>query len=305
MRRNDLTEKATPRYCIHVNPGLPRWVEELLQPEGPQHDPSDHDLRIQTSGPLAHATTVIRDAVKLDHLALRDRVALAYLSLIRALERLDRFPVRFWNYVPGIGEPMTAELDRYMVFNAGRHDAYTERYGARNSGNGHSLGTSSAVGITGSDLSIHCLAMDRPGTPIENPRQTPAWQYSARYGPLPPCFSRATIVPFRGRRHLLIGGTASVVGEDSRHPGELGAQLKETLSNIEVLVRVASCETGGSTPPLQRVVDLRVYITVSQDSDLVQHVLSQRCPHARTLDVVVAQVCRPELLVEVEGVAAL
>ena len=126
---------------------------------------------------------------------------------------------------------MVDGLDRYMVFNAGRHDAYSDQRGA--------LGTASAVGIKGSDLSIHCLALEEPGTPVENPRQTPAWQYSARYGPLPPCFSRATIVDLAGRRTLLIGGTASVVGEDSRHAGQFDAQVEETLLNLEALIRTA------------------------------------------------------------------
>ena len=28
--------------------------------------------------------------------------------------------------------------------------------------------------------------------PVENPRQIPAFRYSKRYGPIPPCFARAT-----------------------------------------------------------------------------------------------------------------
>ena len=68
-------------------------------------------------------------------------------------------------------------------------------------GNGTSLGTASAVGITGSDLFIHCLALERPGTPVENPRQTPAWQYFSPVRSAAPCFSRATIVDLAGRRH--------------------------------------------------------------------------------------------------------
>ena len=138
---------------------------------------------------------------------------------------------------------MVDGLDRYMVFNAGRHDAYSDQCGA--------LGTASAVGIKGSDLSIHCLALEEPGTPVENPRQTPAWQYSARYGPLPPCFSRATIVDLAGRRTLLIGGTASVVGEDSRHAGEFDAQVEETLLNLEALIRTAD---GNRVTPVRRCI---------------------------------------------------
>ncbi len=235
--------------------------------------------------------------------ALRCRVASGYRALIGALEILGRHPMRFWNFVPGIGDRMLTDLDRYMVFNAGRYDAYTDQYGVKTLGNANAhLGTASAVGITGSALSIHCLAMDRPGAPVENPRQTPAWQYSARYGPRPPCFSRGTIVDLAGRRTLLIGGTSSVVGEDSRHAYDFEAQLDETLVNLEALVRTAVPDDR-DVPPLHRLIDLRVYITSGDHVERLDTVLSKRCPHVRTVERVVAQVCRPELLVEIEGVA--
>ena len=250
--------------------------------------------------------TCIRDAADLDAQSLRSRVATAYLALIRALKNLDRYPVRFWNFVPGIGEMMSTDFDRYMVFNAGRYDAYTEWYGPAGVANcsWHLVETASAVGITGTDLSMHCLAIDTPGVPIENPRQIPAWQYSARYGPLPPCFSRATIVRLCGHPRLLIGGTASVVGEDSKHPGNLNAQLEETLLNIAALVRTARGSADGSAP-LQRLIDLRVYVAESRHAEPVKRILMRRCPQVRTLDLVVAPICRRELLVEIEGVAAL
>ena len=217
--------------------------------------------------------------------------------VIESLETIDRHPARFWNFIPGIGEPMVDGLDRYMVFNAGRHDAYGDQRGA--------MCTASAVGIKGSDLSIHCLALEDPGTPVENPRQTPSWRYSSRYGPLPPCFSRATIVDIAGRRTLLIGGTASVVGEDSRHAGQFDAQVEETLLNLEALIQATSASCPGGSAALHRLVDLRVYVRSASDAERVRELLVNRCPRARTIAVALAQVCRPELLVEVEGVAEL
>jgi enamine deaminase RidA (YjgF/YER057c/UK114 family) len=290
-----------------LTPAPPRWVEDLLGRSPTEHRGPDGDLRIQTAGTFARATTCIHDAVHPDASALQERVAAAYLALVEALARLGRHPIRFWNFVPGIGERMSADRDRYMVFNAGRYDAFTEWYGTQiiSSGNCPAIGTASAVGIAGSDLSIHCLAMERPGTPVENPRQTPAWQYSARYGPVPPCFSRATIVELHCHPHLLIGGTASVAGEDSRHAGDLNAQVDETLLNMGTLVTTACADAIAYDTALQRLIDLRVHITVAAHSEPVRRILSTRCPQVRAVDLVVAQVCRPELLVEIEGVAEL
>lgn len=277
-------------------PVPPRWVDELLG-SAASGDTHHGGVDVRTLGPTAHAITCIGDAVHLEAQALRANVASAYRAVIESLEKIGRHPARFWNFIPDIGEPMVDGLDRYMVFNAGRHDAYSDQYGV--------LGTASAVGIKGSDLFIHCLALDEPGTPVENPRQTPAWQYSARYGPLPPCFSRATIVELAGRRTLLIGGTASVVGEDSRHAGQFDAQVEETLLNLEALVRTADGNQRDARAPLHRLVDLRVYVTSAAQAERVRELLVNRCPRARTIAVALAQVCRRELLVEIEGVAEL
>jgi len=288
-------ELAHPE-ALPLMPVPPRWVDELLGSSAPG-GARNGGVDVRTSGAAAHATTRIRDAVHLDAAALREKVASAYRDVIAALDAIGRHPARFWNFIPEIGEPMVDGLDRYMVFNAGRHDAYSDQCGA--------LGTASAVGIKGSDLSIHCLALEEPGTPVENPRQTPAWQYSARYGPLPPCFSRATIVGLAGRSTLLIGGTASVVGEDSRHAGDFDAQIEETLLNLEALIRTADGNPRDDRAPLHRLVDLRVYVTASAQAERVREVLVHRCPRARNIAVALAQVCRPELLVEIEGIAEL
>ena len=81
-----------------------------------------------------------------------------------------------------------------MVFNAGRFEALSDWFG----GPGRlpdSLPAASAVGHDGDDFAVHCLLLSRPGVAVENPRQVPAFRYSARYGPRPPCFARATVVP--------------------------------------------------------------------------------------------------------------
>jgi chorismate lyase/3-hydroxybenzoate synthase len=290
-----------------LSPSPPLWVDGLFDANSAEHHDAEGGVCIRTAGAVAHASIGIRGAIDLDAASLRARVASAYLALHRALAKIERYPTRFWNFVPGIGQVMAPNVDRYMVFNGGRYDAHVEWYGSPNISNdsGQSLATASAVGVTGSDLFIHCLAMEQPGTHVENPRQTPAWQYSTRYGPLPPCFSRATIVTLRGRRHLLIGGTASVVGEDSRHAGDLRGQLDETLFNIESLVRTASGDAGDCEAPLKRLVDLRVYVTDATQAGHVGRIVSEQCPRARALDIVAAEVCRRELLVEIEGLAEL
>ena len=92
-------------------------------------------------------------------------------------------------------------------------------------------------------------------SPLENPRQVPAYRYSRRYGLRPPCFARAT----KFESTLFIGGTASIIGEDSRHAAAIVAQTEETLSNLRALIAAATgfhpimpcerCATSACTSP--------------------------------------------------------
>jgi chorismate lyase/3-hydroxybenzoate synthase len=160
------------------------------------------------------------------------------------------------------------------------------------------------VGVIGDDLVVHCLASDAGGAPVENPRQKPAWRYSPRYGPVPPRFSRGTIATVGARRLLLIGGTASIVGEDSMHEGDVSAQLEESLRNLEALIDAAR---GAPQPDaaLGRLTDLRAYVAGPREAAAIHSVLTERCPRASRVELMIAGLCRRELLLEIEGVATL
>lgn len=235
---------------------------------------------------------------------LRGHVAEAYIAVGTALSAIERQPIRFWNFVPSPGDSMGDGLDRYMVFNSGRYRGYMQWLGGAE-GFGRTLPTASAVGVIGDDLAISCLASTTRGTPVENPRQTPAWRYSHRYGPQPPCFSRATIAIVNGRQLLLVGGTASIVGETSRHDGDVDAQVGETLRNLEALVAAATADGDGGIAPLDRFRDLRVYVAREQDAGRIRRMVVDRCARVDRIELAIARVCRPELLVEIEGVAEL
>lgn len=206
-------------------------------------------------------------------------------------------PVRFWNYLPAINESMGDGIDRYMVFNSGRYAALGEWFGGPN----HlpaMLPAASGVGHRGGGLMIHCLALARPGDAIENPRQVPALRYSARYGPLPPCFARATRVthPVDGSPALLVAGTASIRGEQSMHLDNLRRQLDETLENLRALVDPAG---------LAAFTDLRAYHVRSADAEPIEEFLLASFGRAPRLEMIRADLCRPDLLVEIEGLAVL
>jgi chorismate lyase / 3-hydroxybenzoate synthase len=248
---------------------------------------------VETSdGRLGLLSATVERATSLSAEDLAAAVTDGYRTIACRLTRDRRFPIRVWNFVPDIQGPLD-EGDRYMAFNMGRFAAYTEWFGGPDLFCA-ALPTASAVGVSGDTLMIHVLAADRPGIPVENPRQTPAYRYSRRYGIRPPCFARAT----KFNDTLLIGGTASIVGEDSRHVNDLDTQTRETFGNMAALITSA---TRAQNAALARIIDLRVHVSDAENTGAVASILEQMVPAHCDVEFVQAKLCRPELLVEIEG----
>ena len=285
-----------------LEPDAPAWVHDLLQ--GAERD-RGLDLRqypmieVKRCDPFVRVTARVPDATHLTADDLSRRVSEQYVAIDSLLSTLQRQPIRFWNYVPGIVETVEPGLDRYMAFNRGRYAALAE-----SQRNGEpferAIPTASAVGINGPDLIIDSLASISGGKPVNNPRQIPSWQYSRRYGPRPPCFARGTVAVLRGRPMLLVGGTASIVGEESRHDGDVRAQVDEALRNIEAVIIGAG---GPCLNPLERLTDARIHVVHGTDAELVETLIRARGARTLRIETVLARVCRPELLVEIEGLA--
>jgi chorismate lyase/3-hydroxybenzoate synthase len=255
------------------------------------------------SGALVWLSRTVPGAGRLAPDALQRSVAGAYAELGGAIAATRTSALRLWNYLPDPHDRMGPALDRYMVFNAGRHDGYRHWFDAGSFE--RSLPTATAVGVAGDDLVVQCLASDAAGHAVQNARQRPPWQYSSRYGPVPPTFSRGTVALVGGRRLVLIGGTASIVGEDSVHIGDPAAQLEETLRNLASVIAEAA-DAGESLPhSLARLAEMRVYVAREADAPAIYATLRERCAGAARIEMTVAHLCRPELLVEIEGIAEL
>jgi chorismate lyase/3-hydroxybenzoate synthase len=285
-----------------VDPVPPAWVQDAIGSSATSVQ-AGGNLSITASGDLALLTAVVEDVKCLPVETLRGQVAETYRHVGAALAATGRHAIRYWNFIPGIGEELEPGLDRYMVFNAGRYETLASSSAVPESG--RTVATASAVGCGGTRLVVYCLASSQAGTPIENPRQTSPWLYSARYGPLPPWFSRATRATINGVPQLLIGGTASIVGEDSRHALDAAGQLGETLENLAALIGAATPGHTASGQALAQLVDLRAYVTDDRNASIVGHEIERRCPRARRKEIVRASLCRPELLLEIEAVAEL
>jgi chorismate lyase / 3-hydroxybenzoate synthase len=206
---------------------------------------------------------------------------------------------RVWNYLPDI-HGQEAGLERYRRFNLGRARGFES---AARSVVGR-VPAACALGVRGGPLSVAFLAGPTAAVPIENPRQVSAFRYPPQYGPRSPTFARAALVHPPGQEWLFISGTASIVGHETVHPGDAAAQCRETVDNLEAVIAQANaCRRASQSFGLDRL-GLRAYIRHAGDLAAVRQVLDERCPDASLL-CVQADVCREDLLVEIEAWGAL
>jgi len=235
-----------------------------------------------------------------DFAVFEARTQEAYARLLTLIEA-EGYPhlLRVWNYFPGIGES-EGTLDRYMVFCRGRHQALQAHY----AGLTHRLPAASAVGTRHGGLVIYFLAGREPGRHRENPRQMSAYCYPPQYGPKSPSFARATLVRGAGRDCLYISGTASIIGHESRHVGDPLAQLDETLANMRALIDSTATEEGVGFAGFASLTHLKVYIRRSEDYPAIRARLAPLLPATAQCLYLEADICRPELLLEIEAIAA-
>lgn len=105
-----------------------------------------------------------------------------------------------------------------------------------------------------------------------NPRQVSAYHYPSAYVLRSPTFSRAALVSLApGEETLLVSGTASIVGHETCHVGDVAAQTAETLRNLEAVLASAHRQTPARFD--LRQMDLTVYLRDPGDRATVEAVL--------------------------------
>ena len=230
--------------------------------------------------------------------ALQLATETAYQEIFAVLNATEhRHLIRVWNYLPEINAQAGGD-ERYRHFNSARQMAF-RRSGRATMG---TVPAACALGSpAGSPLCIYFLAARRPPKVIENPRQTSAYHYPPKFGRHSPIFSRACVWGEPGSGRLFVSGTASIVGHETIHRGDVVAQTRETMVNIAALLEEANRSGGGSRYSLDGL-KLKVYVRNSADLSAIEATLSELVNPAASIVYVQADVCREDLLVEIEAV---
>ena len=88
------------------------------------------------------------------------------------------------------------------------------------------------------------------------------------------------------------------------HVGDVDAQTVETLDNLDALLAAAEIRRGAGQAGA-RFTSLRVYIVRPADLAVVRDRIEQRYGVLHDVEYAQAELCRADLLVEIEGVAEL
>ena len=226
----------------------------------------------------------------------------AYGAIFGHISRLGYpFLFRIWNYLPDINRQDTWGMERYRAFCKGRAQAFFNDARYRNSW----LPAGTGIGCASSSVHIAFLASRQDNrVNLENPRQVPAYRYPSEYGPRPPSFARGTLVRWdETRAELFVSGTASVVGHRTAHVGDIEKQCETTLENIEHLISARNMARYGvarslSLTDFERV---RIYVRHEEHVPRVKGICSGRLPAEVSMLYLGGDICRAELLVEIEG----
>jgi enamine deaminase RidA (YjgF/YER057c/UK114 family) len=232
---------------------------------------------------------------------IRTSIEQQSVEVFRRIEELlkhENFPIhsilRQWNYIEGISR-VSHGNQHYQSFNNARSDFYAK--------DAWPCGYPAATGI-GANLGGVLVDLDaavcKPSgafvTAIDNPLQTAAHAYTgnvlktSREKKETPKFERAKSLTSGNKRLVYISGTAAIRGEESLKEAGLERQLQVTMENIARL-------TGKA-----QLTMLRVYLKNKADYTSAERLL-RACHLSIPVSYMWADVCREELLIEIEGIA--
>ena len=228
-----------------------------------------------------------------DSVGLLQATEIAYDEIFAVLRRTEhRHLIRIWNYLPEINREADGD-ERYRHFNSARKTAF------HNSGRAtvDSVPAACVLGSpAGSPISIYFLAARQPPMMIENPRQTSAYHYPPQYGLHSPIFSRACVLSESSGTNLFVSGTASIVGHETIHQGDVAAQTRETVANINALLDETNRVVGSPRYSLD-ALKFKVYVRQPADLGAVEGALAQGLRPSTSVVYLQADVC----LVEIEA----
>lgn len=234
------------------------------------------------------------------HSSLNDDIYTQSIDVFNTLSFImqkEGFPIdsitRQWNYIGSITSFDIDGNQYYQMFNNARSDFYKSSLWT----NGYPAAT--GIGTCGNSVivDVDAAVVESPLfqiKPIDNKLQIAAHSYSdkvlekAENGLTTPKFERAKKLSLNNECLVYVSGTAAIRGESSVVT-DVVEQLYVTMENIRQLINDSKIRL------------LRVYLKNEDDYNVIQEIMSKYTEIQQSY--LLADVCRDELIIEIEGIA--
>ncbi len=229
------------------------------------------------------------------------------------LEVSDIF--RQWNYIPQITAMDDNDYQHYQAFNDSRSEFYRL---ADWSKNGYPAAT--GIGMDCGAVTVDLIAVKPLNKkfriiPIDNDLQLAAHVYTQEVligangdkieGRSTPKFERAKALGSADEGYIcFISGTAAIRGEESMESRDAAVQTIQTMENVEHLISDHTCNIYNIelSSKVREIHSARAYVKLPDDTEAIKEVVEDRWPDTSVI-YLLADVCREELLIEIEVVA--
>lgn len=217
--------------------------------------------------------------------------------------------VRQWNYIGHITD-IHQDNQYYQAFNNARAQFYEKtswKYG-------YPAATGIGMSCKGIIVSLIAVAnsLESQIVPIDNPLQVPAFAYSESLLigksskvklKATPKFERGKVIFDGVDTVCFVSGTAAIRGENSMLEMDAALQTKQTIENIQFLISNDNLKLHAVKSDTNMCIsNLRIYIKNSEDFESVKAEIEKVWSTIPAI-YLQADVCRKELLVEIEGTA--
>lgn len=217
--------------------------------------------------------------------------------------------VRQWNYIENITE-VSAGLQNYQEFNRARSDFYHSV--TWDNGYPASTGIGTTAGGVSVDIeAILCPAPWMINIPVNSDLQVPAHRYSNEVlvghgnSLSTPKFERARLLGSTGSAYVYVSGTAAIRGEETIAGTDAIGQTRITIENIYHLISAENLKIPGyacnGEPQFEVFI---IYLKKESDYSGIKRFMETDFPAISPV-YLLADICREELLVEIEAIKVL
>nr|VFK38341.1 MAG: chorismatase [Candidatus Kentron sp. TC] len=301
------TASEVPELSIHMAREKRETISELWRSLEPVRYGSDGSIRYSCNSDVMFGAL----SYPVDNGRLSAPTKKAYKGMLDFISKRE-YPhlFRIWNFIPNINRDNPDGLETYRDFCWGRADGFYEFFRENledeHTVSEHAMPAATGIGSLSGEVCIYFLTSRlHCENHLENPRQMQAYRYPNKYGPRSPSFSRATHIEIGNSiEQLYISGTASIIGHETVHIGDIRNQTKTTLENISILISAENLARYGISDELylQDLTSVKVYVREKNHLPIVKDFCEEfLCPDV-TVAYFIVDICRSDLLVEIEGI---